>query len=125
MRSLIPRQHVSAGLVGTSGESSTPSSSPPPPPPPSFNPHFFAAVPSPPFVFLTYNPSPAPLLCLLSLHPPPLLSVILISSKTSFPELWELADSEGHHQTLTDSSRHKQLVGVGVLAAIQFQTRSF
>lgn len=60
MRSLIPRQHVSAGLVGTSGESSPPSL--------SFNPHFFAAIPSPPFVFFTYNPyTSAPSLCI----PPP------------------------------------------------------
>lgn len=35
-------------------------------------------------------------------------SVILISSETSFPLLWELADSEGHHPTLIDSSSHKQ-----------------
>lgn len=66
--------------------------------------------------------SPPPLyrLC-TSLFPP--LSVILISSKTSFPELWQLADSEGHCQT--DSSHHKQLVGVGLPAALQFQTNSF
>lgn len=57
-----------------------------------------------------------------SLFPP--LSVIL-TSKTYFPGLWELADTEGHRQTLTDSSHHKQLVGVGMLAALQFQTRSF
>ncbi len=58
-----------------------------------------------------------------SLLPP--LSVILISSKTSFPWLWELAHRGGHHRTPTDSSHHKQLVGVGMLAALQFQARSF
>lgn len=85
---------------------------------------FLADILSLPCVFLTFHPflSPPPLypLC-TSLFP--LLSVILIFSKTSFPELWELADSEGHCQT--DSSHHKQLVGVGMPTALHFQTSSF
>lgn len=121
MRSLIPRQHVSAGLAGTSGESSTLCSSPPPL---SFNPHFFfCSYPLSSIRLPHLQPFSLPSHTSASLFPPP--SVILISSKTSFPRLWELADSGGHHRTLTDSSRHKQLVGVGVLAALQFQARSF
>lgn len=129
MRSLIPRQHVSAGLVGTSGES------PLLLPPPLLHLLLYPLIPTflqlSPLLHSSFSPTtllPPPYsassLC-IPLSPSPPLSVILISSKTSFPELWELADSEGHHQTLTDSSRHKQLVGVGMLAALQFQTRSF
>lgn len=105
MRSLIPRQHVSVGLGGTSGE--TPLLAPFL----SFNPHFLQLFP---LLHSSFSPStllPPPLPPPLLIPLPP-LSVILISSKTSFPGLWELADSEGHCQTLTDSSHHKQLVGV-------------
>lgn len=53
------------------------------------------------------------------------LPVVLIFSKPSFPKLWELAESDGHHWTHTDSTSHKQPLGAGVLAALQFQTRCF